>query len=128
MEDLNDDNFMIYAAKAYHKVHIISAEFDEDINRIQYIKRLISRYLSTKELKERLILNHLRIFYNVFGPEPGTRLLFLKMDKRDLEVLKPFLIYLSMLPEVVHSVRGKNLNTALIKLDKNAIQALRELK
>jgi hypothetical protein len=128
IENLTDENYMIYAAKVYDRPNIIQSEFEEDLNRIQYIKRLLTKYYTSKKLKERLILNHLVIFYNVFGPEAGTRMLFLRLEIKDIEVLKPFMIYLSMLPEVVRGIKGKNINTDVIKMDKNAIKALRELK
>ncbi|MGH7747870.1 MAG: DUF7207 family protein [Candidatus Dormibacteria bacterium] len=128
MMNLTEANWQIFAAKAYDRPNILQSEFDEDINRLQYIKRLLTKYHATKTLKTLLVLNHLRIFYNVFGPEAGTRLLFFRMDNKDLEVLKPFLIQLSMLPEVVYGINGQDIPTADIKLDARAVVALRELK
>ena len=127
MEDVNSKTFMLIAAKLYEKPHAIWDEFEEDLQRIQYIKRLLTKYHHKKELKERLILNHLVIFFNVFGPE-GTRLLFFKFKKKDLEVLKPFLILLGYLPNIVKGINGQDINTIDIKLDKRAIMALRNLK
>ena len=57
--DLNDDNFMFYAMKAYESPKCIMSEFEEDLKRIKYVKRLIKRYKATGEIKERLILNHI---------------------------------------------------------------------
>jgi hypothetical protein len=128
IENLTTENYLLFAAKVYDKPNALMAEFEEDVNRIQYIKRLLTKYYSTKILKERLILNHLVIFYNVFGIEAGTRLLFFKLESKDLEVIKPFLIYLSYLPEVVKGINGKNIITADIKLNQTAIDALRSLK
>lgn len=127
-DNITNENFLLYAAKAYDKPNALMAEFEEDVNRIQYIKRLLTKYYSTHILKERLILNHLVIFYNVFGIEHGTRLLFCKLEMSDIEVLKPFLIYLSYLPEVVKGIHGKDIATELIKLDQTAIDALRALQ
>lgn len=128
IDDVNENNWLIFAAKSYDKPNIIQSEFEEDISRIQYIKRLLTKYYSSGVLKERLILNHLVIFYNVFGPVAGTRLLFFRMDQKDLESLKPFLIQLGTLPEIVKGINGKDISTAEIKLDSKVIQALRELK
>lgn len=128
IDDLNEQNWLIYAAKAYEKPNIIQSEFEEDIARIQYIKRLLTKYYSSGNLKERLILNHLVIFYNVFGAVAGTRLLFLRMDQKDLESLKPFLIQLGTLPEIVKGINGKDVSTAEIKLDLKVINSLRDLK
>ena len=61
IENLNDDTFIIYAIKSYDKPNCIMAEFEEDIKRIKYIKRLIKRYMATGDLKERLILNHIKL-------------------------------------------------------------------
>ena len=126
--DLNDDNFLIFAAKAYNKLNAVTSEFEADLQRIQYIKRLLTKYHDTGDLKDRLILNHIIIFYNVFGVEPATRLLFLKMDSKDLAVLKPFLLFLNYLPDVVISIKGQNLNTDVIPLDSVAVTCLRQIK
>ena len=66
-DDLTEANILLYAAKCYDKPNCILSEFDEDYKRIRYIKRLIHRYRSTGNIKERLILNHLVIAQNVFG-------------------------------------------------------------
>jgi hypothetical protein len=128
VDDLNDENWLLYAAKAYQKLNAVQSEFEGDLMRIQFIKRLITKYMDTGDLKDRLILNHIIIFYNVFGVEPATRLLFLKMTEKEMIVLKPFLIFLSYLPQIVNGVKGQNLNTDDIPLDKVAVKCLRELK
>ena len=104
------------------------SEFEEDLNRILYLKRLLTKYYATKILKDRLIMNHIIVLYNVFGIEAATRMLFYKLDERDLEVIKPFLIFLNFLPDIVYGVNGKNITTADIKLDQEAIRCLRDLK
>jgi hypothetical protein len=127
-EDLNDNNFLLFASKAYDKPNAVTSEFEEDLNRIQYIKRLLTKYYSTDVLKERLILNHLIIFYNVFGVEPSTRMIFFKLEEKDIQVLKPFLILLNFLPDVVNGINGKNIVTSVIKLDPGAVKCLRKIK
>lgn len=97
--DLNDDNFVLYAAKAYDKPHIIQSEFEEDLKRIKYVKRLIRKYKQTGEFKERLILNHVIILSNVFGVEPTVNMLFLRCDPEDRPVLKTLLMYLNYMPD-----------------------------
>jgi hypothetical protein len=79
-------------------------------------------------LKERLILNHLVILYNVFGVEAATRILFFKLDEEDYKILKPFLMFLNFLPKIVYGIRGKNIITNDIKLDTGAIECLRNLR
>jgi hypothetical protein len=128
MIELNDENYMIYAAKAYEKPSAVTSEFEEDLNRISYIKRLMSKYYSSGQLKERLILNHVVIFMNVFGIIPGNRMLFLKLDKTDWAVIKPFLVFIDSLIPVIENIRGKDILTDVIPLDKKVIEALRQIK
>lgn len=98
MLDLNDGNFLIYAAKHYDRPHILQSEFEDDLHRIKYIKRLLRKYKQTGEFKERLILNHTIILANVFGVEAAVNMLFHKVDKDDYPQLKTILIYLNYLP------------------------------
>lgn len=86
-DELNDDNFRMYAEQAYRKKFISESEFEEEINRIQYIKRLLSRYYRTKVLKELLIRNHLIIFFNVFGLRSGYKLLCFKLEDKDIKII-----------------------------------------
>ena len=60
---LNSDNFMMYAMKEYKNPNCKNIEeFNEDMNRIKYLKRLFKKYKSSGVLRERLILNHIIIF------------------------------------------------------------------
>jgi hypothetical protein len=93
------------------------SEFENDIKRTKYLKRLFRRYKVSKSLKERLILNHIILLNNVFGPEPTARILFYRIDERDYDVLKTFLKYLSILPDIIHGIRGKNIYTSDIPYD-----------
>lgn len=128
MDDLNDDNWQLYAARVYEKPAAITSEFEEDLARLLYIKRLLTKYYSSGVLNDRLILNHIIVLYNVFGIPAATRLLFLKMEKKDLIVIKPFLVFLDLLPEQVEAIRGVTIDTASIGMDKNAITALKGLR
>lgn len=127
-ENLSDENFLLYAIKCYSSPNAIMSEFEEDLNRIQYIKRLITKYRDSGEFKGRLILNHIVVLYNVFGVDGATKILFFKLDERDYEIIKPFLVFLNYMPEVVYGIRGKNIRSSDIKLDQEAIKCLRELK
>ena len=126
-DNLTTDNMFLYAVKAYDKPNAIMSEFDEDYSRFLYIKRLLTKYYTTGVLKERLILNHLVLLYNVFGVEAATRLIFAKFEDKDYEVLKPFLLYLHYLPEIVKGICGKDIYTNDIKMDENIIKCLRIL-
>jgi hypothetical protein len=127
IDDLNDDNFLIYAVKCYDAPHCIMSEFESDIKRTKYLKRLFRRYKITKSLKERLILNHIILLNNVFGPEATARILFYKIDERDYDILKTFLSYLNIVPEMVYGIRGKNISVVEIQIDVNVAEILRQI-
>lgn len=110
-ENLTDSNFLLYAAKHYDNPQCFSVdEFHQDLLTFKYIKRLFKRYKESDVLKEKLILNHIILINNVFGPEATARMLFLKFGEYDT-MLKPFLEYLGLLPEVVYQIRGTNIKT-----------------
>ena len=126
-DDLNDENFMMYAMKCYTSPNCIMSEFEGDIKRTKYLKRLFRRYKVTKTLKERLILNHIILLNNVFGPEVTTRILFYRIDERDYDILKTFLLYLNILPEMIWGINGKNIRTSEIPVDMNIAEILRQI-
>jgi hypothetical protein len=127
-ENLTDDNFLIYCAKHYDNPQCHSTEeFMEDLKRIKYIKKLITRYVENGDLKERLILNHLTILYNVFGAEHLCRILYLKM-KLQYSFIKPFLIMLNIMPERLLNIKDeKIIDTNIIPMDENIVKILRAL-
>jgi len=99
--ELNKKNFMMYTMKYYRNPQCTDIEeFKEDINRIKYIKRLLGRYEKTGNLRVRLILNHIIILNNVFGPEVSSRILFFKIENKFHSYLKSFLQYLKYLPPI----------------------------
>ena len=110
--------------KCYNAPHCILSEFEGDIKRTKYLKRLFRRYKVTKILKERLILNHIILLNNVFGPVPTARILFYKIDERDYDILKTFLEYLDIMPDEVIGIRGRNIHTSEIPLEFNIAEIL----
>lgn len=97
---LNDDNIVIFAMKNYQNPSCKNIEeFQEDFNRIKYVKRLFNRYEKDGVLRERLILNHIITIYNVFGLEAATRMLFNRLDDKQYSLLKTFLTFLNYCPE-----------------------------
>jgi hypothetical protein len=126
-DDLNESNVLLYAAKCYDKPNCIQSEFDEDYKKFRYIKRLLNRYRITGKIKEGLLLNHLILTQNVFGIEASTRILFLRIDKRDWPALKTLLIFTSAMPKVVKSVKGREIISSDISLDNNLVDILRKL-
>jgi hypothetical protein len=103
------------------------SEFEGDLKRTKYLKRLFRRYKATKILKERLILNHIILLNNVFGPEATARILFFRTDEKDYDALKTFLLYLNLLPETVMGIRGKNIITDIIPVDMRVAEILRKI-
>ena len=127
-EHLTDENFLIYCAKHYDNPQCHSTEeFLEDIKRIKYIKKLITRYVESGDLKERLILNHIIILYNVFGAEHLSRILYLKM-KQQFKYIKPFLVLLNIMPERLLNIKEeKIIDTDMIPMEESIIKKLRLL-
>ena len=126
-DDLNEDNFVMYAVKCYTSPSCLMSEFEGDLKRTKYLKRLFRRYKITKNVKERLILNHIIMLNNVFGPEATARILFFRIDEKDYDSLKTFLLYLNILPEVVKGIRGKNIITDIIPVDMTIAEILRKI-
>jgi len=129
-EPLTEDNFVLYAAHNYDCTSSHgTAEFLEDLKRFRYIKKLITRYVMTGVLKTRLVLNHIIVLNNVFGPDALARMMFLKIGMEQMAYVKPFMVALSIMPDIIYSIgeRGRHVETALIGLDQGVIDALREI-
>jgi hypothetical protein len=121
---LNDDNFLMFAMKHYDNPQCKNLEeFHEDMNRIKYLKRLFRKYKTSGVLRERLILNHLIIFTNVFGIEAASRLLFSRIEEDLHTYLKTFLVFLNSMPKNIPEV-----DLVMIPLDRRIITRLREIK
>ena len=128
-DDLNEKNFLLYAMKEYNNPQCTEVEeFNDDLKKIKYIKRLLNQYVSEGVLKERLLLNHIIVFYNVFPPAAATRILFFKIEERFWPILKPFLFYLKLMPEEdkIESIMGKEIRTNEILMDQGVIDSLRK--
>ena len=127
-DDLNEKNFLLYAMKEYSNPQCTEVEeFNDDLKKIKYIKRLLNQYVSEGVLKERLLLNHIIVFYNVFPPAAATRILFFKIEERFWPILKPFLFYLKLMPEDrIESIMGKEIRTNEILMDQGVIDSLRK--
>jgi hypothetical protein len=114
--------------KAYERPDMIMSEFKEDMKRFDYLKRLFRRYRKSDELREQLVLNHLVVIYNVFGPEVATRLLFFKMAKEDYPALKTYLLFLNYMPTIVVGIKGHDILSSDIEVDMKIADALRKIK
>lgn len=126
---IDDNTFLLYCAKHYNNPQCQSTEeFYEDLKRIKYIKKLFTRYEITGELKERLILNHIIILNNIFGPVPTSKILLFKISNYQ-SLIKPFLVFLNILPDKLYNVgvTGETLNTDEIPMDSTIIEVLRTI-
>ena len=128
MDELNNDNFLIFAIKNYDNPSCSGmSELEDDLKRFKYLKRLFNRYDKTGEPNERLIINHLILLYNVFG-NATTKMLFFKLEENYWSNLKTFLVFLDRIPEeVVYSANlPKNIETD-VPLNDKLIEVLRKI-
>jgi hypothetical protein len=102
--ELNDDNYLLFAIKFYDNPHAVTREdFDDDLKKIKYVKRLLRRYINTSTLRTHLILNHLTVLFNVFG-DAAVPLLFFNLEEDLWSSIKSFLVFLHKLPEFPRSM------------------------
>ena len=115
---LSEDNFLLYAMHHYDNTQCHSIqEFEEDLKRFLYLRKLLNRYKKDGDLKERLILNHIIVLYNLFG-DALTDMLFFKIEEEYWPTLVTFLVYLNRIPEDQYSD---------IQLDQHVISVLRKI-
>ena len=123
--ELTNENYLMFALLHYDNPHCIDIkEYFEDVRKLKYIKRLFNRYKEDDVLKERLILNHIISFYNVFDNEAAARLLFFRVGKEYHSLLKTFLVFLNKMPDKIN----ENLYSDSIYLDNKIIEILRNIK
>ena len=121
---LTEDNFLQYAMHYYDNTQCYSLdEFNDDLKRFLYLKKLFTRYKNELDLKENLILNHLIIIYNLFGKH-ATHMLFFKIDKEYWDSLTTFLVFLNRMPD---EVPNYNIKLSEIELDEYIINVLRNI-
>ena len=111
---LTPETIDIFAKRHYNNKGAGQEEFDDDMNRFKYLKRLFRKYDTSKDLKMRLIINHIIVLANVFGVDAATTLLFFKIERNHWPILKAFLVFLQYMPEndlidvqINHEVMGK---------------------
>lgn len=126
--NLTPETVMIYAVKAYEKPTYVQSELAEDLKHFSYVRRLFRRYNQYGELKERLILNHIIIIYNIFGIPAATRLLFYHTRPEDYAMLKTFLVFLDKMPPHIYGINGKTIDSNSLMPDSLIVEALRKIK
>lgn len=126
--NLDDTNFLLFAAKYYDNPQCYDTlEFYDDLKRFKYLKRLFGKYHETGELKERLILNHIIVLYNVFG-QAATRMLFMRLETYH-SYLKPFIVMLGYMPDKISCIgpQGRTYYNSDIEMDDRIVQVLRKI-
>jgi len=95
---------LLFAIKFYDNPQAVTKDdFESDLKRIRYVKRLLKKYKNTGELKVHLILNHLIILFNVFN-DAAVPLLFYNLEEELWPSIKSFLIFLKRIPEYPKTV------------------------
>ena len=98
ISELNHENWLIFAIRNYNNpLSVTYSDFEEDLKRFKYIKRLLRRYETTGELKTHLILNHVIVLYNVFD-EAATPLLLYRVEATYWSIIMAFMLFLNRLP------------------------------
>jgi len=120
-DELNESNYLLFAIKFYDNPQAVTKDdFESDLKRIRYVKRLLKRYKNSGELKVHLILNHLIVLFNVFN-DATVPLLFYNLEEELWPSIKSFLIFLNRIPE--YPKTGMN----EIEADENCLLQLKEL-
>jgi hypothetical protein len=116
--ELTEDNFVLYAMKFYDNPGCKGlTEFQDDLKKFSYLKRLFKKYKVGSGLKERLIINHIVVLYNLFGVPAATDMLFFKIDQKHWPQLKSFLIFLNLMP----------VDNLMIQADEKVLESLRKI-
>lgn len=122
MIELTDSNFALFAAKHYDNPQCVDTqEFLDDLKRFAYLKRAFSKYHENNDVNIRLILNHIITLTNLFGIHT-TSMLFFRVDKEHHKYLKPFLVFLEYLPNIVNGIK-----TSEIPMDETIVRELRNI-
>lgn len=125
--EITEQNFLILAAKFYDNIGFTGVEeFNEDLQRIKYLKKLFSKYVTRGDLKHQLILNHLITLNNVFGPEFATSLLFFRIEPKYYSVLKTFCSFLHTVPPSGR-LRYVDIDISKVQIDLRIMKILRRL-
>ena len=120
-DELNEDNYLLFAIKFYDNPQAVTKDdFEDDLKRIKYVKRLLKRYKKDGVLKTHLILNHLTVLFNVFN-DAAVPLLFFNLERELWPYIKSFLVFLKRLPEYPRS------QIDIVTEDADCLSQLKEL-
>lgn len=121
---ITEQNFEVLAAKYYDNVFYDTVEFQLDLKRFAYLKRLFNYYYKTNDLKDRLIINHLVVIYNLWS-KAATPMLFVKLSGYE-SLLKTFLVYMERMPDKIEEI-GMDKRTIIskeIEIDYSVLKVL----
>ena len=125
---LTEQNFTMYALKNYDNPGCVGMdEFMDDLKRFKYIKRLLRKHDIGKELRERLILNHIIVLGNLFGIDATTRMLFFKIEEKFWPQLKAFLVFLNYMPLKVIVSKDLEILGQDIPIDETILNVLKKI-
>ena len=120
-DELNESNYLLFAIKFYDNPQAVTRDdFESDLKRIRYVKRLLKRYKNSGELKVHLILNHLIVLFNVFN-DATVPLLFYNLEEELWPSIKSFLLFLNRIPEYPKTLIDD------IEADQNCLSQLKAL-
>ena len=126
--NINDENIDLYCIKNYNNPQCISIEdYNNDMRRFKYIKRLLNQYANGNEIKIRLLVNQIIMIYNIFDRLSATRTLFYRLPQEHWSVLKTILIFLNRMPKIVYGINNTNLISSDIQIDNVIANQLREI-
>jgi hypothetical protein len=126
--NLTKENIKLFAARVYDNPCCDShLEFEEDYLRIKYLKTILNKYINNKKINVRILVNHIICIQNVFPGEATAKILFVEMEENAWNSLATILFYLSLMPDKIIGINGKNIFLSSIQLDMDLLQILKEL-
>lgn len=92
--NISQDHVNYIAARNYKEGATLE-QFYEDLGRISYIQKMLSRKANSGTLNIRLLLNHMITMGNIFGPKVTKLLLFKKLHHQYWPQIKTVLCFLA---------------------------------
>lgn len=124
MITLDDSNFILYAASNYDNPTCYDMEeFEDDLKRFKYLKRLFNKFKESGDFKDRLVLNHLIVLFNVFGHKATVRMLFFKLPEYHSEI-KTILTYMGVMPDRIVGIKDKTIVDDEIEINRIILDIL----
>jgi hypothetical protein len=100
LDHITDENFLLYASRNYYNPAAFTLdEFNEDMQRFKYVKRLLNRYSTTGSVQIQLLINHIIVLCNVFSVNAATEMLLFRNDKHHHSAIVTILRYLGYVDE-----------------------------